>query len=383
VALVVYSCDKPGVVGTKLVPANGQVVTDTIPITNFNTSGIGVYSGDRTYYTVGIYNDQLYGKIEATGLVQPQLVSPSSIDTIKPDTKISLRFYIRSVYGDTNKTVTFDIQEASRQWRGKSWTIDQQPPTSGNVITSFKVGNVDSVDVPMPQSWVQKYRSLLYDTTDAAARDSLFNIKEPGFVIVPQSNSSGKIVSFRGDSTNVMIGDTTAVLPQTWAYSVKRSSEADVGDSLAQVYSTFSRVPSIKLSVTSDTTVSINGVNLDTKALSRVELVLREDSTLMKSSLPSGNIRPDVTQMNVYYLRPDEINFDILKGAISIMTRQTDGTYQLNLTPRINDLMLGAPNNGSYYFVPQTDNGIIYSLLLTTPKSALKAPKLIVTSVKQ
>lgn len=381
VALIIYGCNKPGVVGNNLVPANGSVAIDTIPLTNYKTSSIDLYSGDRTYYSAGIYNDKLFGKVVATGLVQPQLVQPTSTDTIKPDTKIYLRFYIRSVYGDTNKSVTFDIQEASKRWRGKSWTVGSTPPESGNVITSFTVGNQDSVDVQMPQSWVQKYRSLLYDTTDAVARDSIYNIKEPGFVIVPKT--SGKIVSFLGDSTNVLIGDTLTVSPNTWAYSVNRTNEPDVGDSLSQVYSTFSRIPSADFNVTSDSTVTINGVQIKTKALSRVELTLYEDSTLMKSSLPSGNVRPKVSQISIYYLRNGEINFDVLKGPIGAAVRNKDGSYRINFTSRINDLMLGASNNGRYYFVPQTNNGIIYSLLLRTPKSVKNKPKLIITSVKQ
>jgi hypothetical protein len=292
-----------------------------------------------------------------------------------------MRFYIDSVYGDTNQTVTFDLEEASQRWRGRSWTIDSIPPASGNVITSFDVGHVDSIDVPMPQSWVSKYRSILYSSSDATVRDSIFNIKEPGFILVPKTN--GKIVSFQGQNTNLIIHDSVAVSAKTWAYSVQRTNEASVGDSLSQIYSTFSRVPSIKIDVKSDTTLTINGDTLNTKALSLVEMVLYEDSTMMQNTLPANNVRPKVSNINIYYLESDQINFDVLKGPIGVATRNSkDGSYRYNLTGQINDIMLGRSNKGRFYFVPEGNSGIIYSLLLRTPQSVVRNPKLIITSVK-
>ena len=380
-SLLVYSCDKPGIVGSGLVPSNGNVVIDTIPLTNYVTSKIELYSGDRIDYSAGIYNDKLFGNVQATGLVQPSLVLPSNIDTLKPDDKIYMRFYIDSVYGDTNQTVTFDLEEASQRWRGRSWTVDSIPPASGNVITSFDVGHDDSIDVQMPQSWVSKYRSVLYSSNDASVRDSIFNIKEPGFILVPKTN--GKIVSFQGQNTNLIIHDSVAVNAKTWAYSVKRTNETSVGDSLSQIYSTFSRVPSIKIDVKSDTTLTINGDTLNTKALSRVEMALYEDSTMMQNTLPANNVRPKVSNINIYYLESDQINFDVLKGPIGVAARNPkDGSFRYNLTGQINDIMLGHSNKGRFYFVPEGNSGIIYSLLLRTPQSVVRNPKLIITSVK-
>ncbi len=382
-----YSCEKNGIVGPKLVPSNAIVSIDTIPLSQFEASNIDVFSGNLTNFSAGMYNDKLFGDLTATGLVQPTLLDSGLVDTITPSTKMFLRFRINDVYGDTNSTINFDLVEASRRWRGKSWRLDSIPPVTNHVITSFSVPHTDSLDVVLPQSYVTKYRDIYYTSGGKTVRDSLFNEKMPGFIIVPKSQ--GKIVSFDGYNSRLIIEtgvDTSVTNPATWAYSLQRANEPQLPDSLMQTYSTFERVPSAKIEVTSDTTISLDGTSIGTKSLSRVQLVMYEDSTKMQSSLPSGNVRPVVSRMDVYYMEGDQIEFDVLKGPITngyAYRDSTDGSYRLDLTSNVDDILLGKSNPGRFYFLPQMNDGTIHSLLITTNKAGNRYPKLIVTSVKQ
>lgn len=378
-----YSCEKTGIVGPNLVPSNATVSIDTIPLNKFVPSNIDMFSGRLTNFSAGMYNDKLFGDLKATGLIEPSLLDSGLVDTITPNTKMFLRFNISSVYGDTNSTINFDLVEASRRWRGNSWRLDSIPPASNHVITSFSVSNTDSFDVVLPQSFVTKYRSYYYDST--AVRDSLFNEGIPGFILQP--TSSGKIVSFTGSNVRLIIQtgvDTSVTYTQTWAYSLQRTGEPQQPDSLMPIYSTFERVPSAKITVNTDSTIQINNTNINTKALSRVQLVLYKDTTAMQNSLPAGNARPPVTYIDTYYMENDQLVFDVLKGPINNANiDSTDGSFRVDLTGNIDDILLGKSNPGDFYFLPQLNDGTIHSLLIYTNKAKKRYPKLIITSVKQ
>lgn len=383
---LIYSCDKGGVVGADLVPQNANVTIDTIPMVQYDTSKISVFSGDLPNFSVGMFNDPLFGNLKATGLVLPPLFTATTIDTLTDTTRISMVFHITSVYGDTNQAETFDIVQASRRWRGRSWRIDSLPPATNNVITSFSVGHEDSVTVPMPQTWVKQYRQMYYAANKDINADSAYAQMEYGFVIVPTNQA--KIVSFSGSNTLLAtFRDTVRISTPvwTWAYSLKRNNEPAVGDSVVQTYSTFERVPSVKIVTNNNKTFSINGINLDTKSFSRVQIVLYEDNARMANTLAAGQVRPAADSVNLYYMSGPNLTFGVLKGPITdgaAAYRASDHSFRLDLTDRINVMLLSGSNSGRFYFVPKYNDGIIQSLLLTTPESKTRYPKLIVTSVK-
>ncbi len=392
-ALWVSGCKDTTLVGGNIIQPTADVQIDTIPLSNLSTAKLPAYSGDLTDFSAGSYNDPVFGNITATGLIQPSLAGIGSLDTLTDDSKLTLRLFFNSVYGDTASTVSYDLVEASGPWRGREWKIDSAPPTSSTVVGNFSVGDVNSlvtdslgdvasVDVQLSQSWVQKYRQAYYNSTN---RDSSYVFTMPGFVIVPKSE--GKILAFDPSNSHLEVvtpKDTASFVIRDWAYSVNRTNVPDYSGKKLQMYSTFESVPKFDISVTSDTSVNINGVSLGTKAISRVQMLLYADSVEMHKSLPSGNIRPAVGYLQMYYLHKDNIEFEMLNGPISGGTayKVGTGTYSVDLTSRLNSILTGTDNTGSYYLIPQSHSGTIYSLLFNSPSDSLKTPKIIVTSVK-
>jgi hypothetical protein len=334
-----------------------------------------------------MYKDQLYGTVTATGLVQPALASVGGLDTLTDDSKISLILYINSVYGDTTASESYDVVEASSPWRGREWMYNDTPPTSNTVVGSFTVGDinslaVDSVRVALSQSWVKKYRQAYYNAT---SRDSSYTYTMPGFVIVPKSE--GKILALDSNNSHLFVEtpkDTARFVLNDWAYSITRTNVPSDTVSHLPMYSTFESVPKFDITTNTNGALSINGVSLGTKAIARVQMMLYVDSTKMKSSLPVNNIRPAVSSIQLYYLHSDNIQFGILNGPLSGGTayESAPGVYTLDLTGRINSILTGSENAGSYYLLPQTHSGIIYSMLLNSSSDSLRSPKLIITSVK-
>ena len=392
-ALWISGCKDNNLVGGNLVQPSSAVQVDTIPLKNLATTKIPAYTGDLSSFSIGMYKDPLFGTVTATGLLRPALASVGGLDTLTDGSKISLMLYINSVYGDTTASESYDVVEASSPWRGREWMYDETPPASSTVVGSFTVGNinslvadslgdVDSVSVALNQNWVKKYRQAYYNAT---SRDSSYTYTMPGFVIVPKSE--GKILGIDASNSHLFIEtpkDTARFVMSDWAYSVTRSNvPADTVHHLP-MYSTFESVPKFDISLDTKGALSINGVSLGTKAVARVQMMLYADSTKMQSSLPVNNIRPAVSSMLLYYLHSDNIQFGILNGPLSGGTayETSAGVYTLDLTSRINSLLSGSENAGSYYLLPQSHTGLIYSLLLNSSSDSLRSPKLIITSVK-
>jgi len=391
--LWISGCKDNNLVGGNLVQPNAVVQVDTIPLKNLTTTKIPAYTGDQSSFSVGMYKDQLFGTVTATGLIQPALASVGGLDTLTDDSKISLVLYINNVYGDTTASESYDVVEASSPWRGREWMYNDTPPISNTVVGSFTVGDinslvadslgdVDSVSVALNQSWVQKYRQAYYNAT---SRDSSYTYTMPGFVIVPKSE--GKILAVDPSNSHLFVEtpkDTARFVINDWAYSVTRTNvPADTVNHLP-MYSTFESVPKFDITVGTNGSLSINGVSLGTKAIARVQMMLYTDSTKMRSTLPVNNIRPAVSSLLLYYLHSDNIQFGILNGPISGGTafESAPGVYTLDLTSRVNSILTGSENAGSYYLLPQSHSGIIYSLLLNSSSDSLRSPKLIITSVK-
>ena len=392
-ALWLSGCKDNNLVGGNLVQPGAAVQVDTIPLSNLSTVQIPAYSGNLTSFSIGKYNDQLFGSITATGLVQPVLASVGGLDTLTDNSKMSLVLYLNGVYGDTTASESFDVVEASSPWRGREWKYNDTPPASSTVVGSFTVGNinslsadslgdVDSVSVALSQSWVKKYRQAYYNGTN---RDSSYTYTMPGFVIVPKSQ--GKILSVDASNSHLFIvtpKDTARFVINDWAFSINRTNvQADTVKYLP-MYSTFESVPKFDINMDTKGALSINGVSLGTRSVARVQLMLYADSTKMKSTLPANNIRPSVSNLSLYYLHKNNIQFDILNGPVSGGTayESAPGVYTLDLTSRINSILTGSDNSGSYYLVPQTNTGTIYSMLLNSSADSLRSPKLIITSVK-
>jgi len=275
-ALWVSGCKDSTIVGGQIVQPTADVQIDTIPLSNLSTVKLPAYTGGLSHFSAGSYNDQLFGNVKATGLVQPTLAGVGTLDTLTDDSKITLHLYFSSVYGDTAATQSYDLVEASAPWRGREWKVDSAPPVGSTVVGSFSVGDVnslatdslgdvDSVSVTLSQDWVHQYRQAYYNSTN---RDSSYIYNMPGFVVVPKSE--GKILAF--DATNshlevVTPKDTASFFIRDWAYSVDRTNVPNLSGNKMRMYSTFESVPKFDISVTSDNSVNINGVSLGTKSL--------------------------------------------------------------------------------------------------------------------
>ncbi len=381
------SCKDNTLSGGGLIPPSSDVVIDTIPLKTLSDTTISVYSGDLATFSAGRYHDQLFGDVGAEALLQPALVSTSALDTFTDDSKVFLRLFVSSIYGDSTSSESFNLVEASRPWRALEWKADSAAPASNTVVASFTVGMQDSLDVPLSQAWITKYRQAYSNA------DSTYAYTMPGFVIVPLS--TGKIVAFDASKTEMIIQndqDTAAVAMRGWANSLSRTNVPAVPATQQRLYSTFEHVPRFDIKLNTDRSLSINGINLGTRAISRVVMVFYSDSAAMKKSLPANHVRPEVQEADLYYLHDTNIEFEVLNGPISggIAEKQADGSFRIDLTSRINSILAGSDNTGHYYLVPQArlpdsgnlTSGTIFSLVLNTPADPVRYPRLIITSVK-
>jgi len=362
------------------------VVVDTLSgnyFTGLTTRSFNYYSGDFQFFSAGEYDDPLFGNIRATGMIKPDLPAAAS-DSLTENSKMSMRLVLggSQVYGDSLANQTFDVYEIDELWRGRTFklydniALDQ----ANGPITSFTVGSEDSLDVPLPQEWVDKYRAYT-DTTNA---DSLYERDLFGLALVP-TNDSNKIIAPNLNATrfsviNPVAEDTFGIGTDRWAYMLERGSSSLPQSSVA-IHSTKEQVLSFSLDLSS----------FDVRApdIARAELVLYQNNELMDQSMqsesPSTN-RPVVESVQLHLVNPDQLPENIIPGnpIANGFYSTADEAFHFALTSQVQNILTNdnvLENNE--FVVTLTTNGIIRSSVIYTDEApADKQPKLIITSLK-
>lgn len=376
----IAGCDNPGSVGSELGRTKAAVSVDTFAISNVNSYPSDYYSGGFSYFSLGKYNDPLFGTVEATGLIKPAL--PISVEnTVSDDAKMFMRLFFEddNEYGDAEASQKFDIYEIDEIWRSNAVKLHDNLDLkdSNGPLGSFTATNGDSLDVEIPSEWVQKYREYVNNSAD-----SLYEIEQFGLALVP--SDSNKIIAPIADSTRFVIKnsivDSFKVGATDAAYLLNRRSDGSVPDNSVAWHSTIENLVEFDL--------DMQQIDVDPSDISKAELIFYRNNDLLESSLssePSSVSRLEETTAYLYLINPNDLPANITPGnpvAQGSYSSDDEG-YHFPFTNQLQNLITQDIPEGNVFMMTLSNNGMIKSTVIYTDKASYsKQPKIIITSLK-
>jgi hypothetical protein len=389
-AFFFISCEDSGTVGSSFSGSNQIIKVDTLRIDAITPIDLPTFSGDLLNFSAGQYNDPLFGSFRATGLIMTGL--PVAERNLGPNDDLYLVLFPTSTYGDSTSTVSFDLVEIGKRWRAPGWALDDTPVLTGNVIGSFDVGpGDDSVAVLIDKDWMTRYSTFIPEI-EGQNRDSTFRANIFGMAIVPTGGN--KVVGFSTTQPDVqgfadlsrtylfhiqqdLQGDDLKIPNRSWAYSLEHdfsTATVPIPDNSTPVFNTFQNAFKIDFSIDADI--------LGTKNISRVEVVLYEDTLTQQNSLPQFHVRQKSNRMFIFRLQPGEQNFIVIRSPNDNLVRNnTDATYRFNLLGYTNDILFGTPQQLNFVATSGSNNGLIYPNLIYNASEPGLFPKIIVTKL--
>ena len=383
-------CRDSGTVGSVGLPSrSSEINTDTTQLSDLHTNALNAYSGDRSYFSAGHFQDPLFGDIKSIGLIKPNLASNNGNYFFDQKTQMKLKLIINkeSVYGDPSAGEKFKLVEIAKPWRGQSWRLKNQVQlVQDSVVGSFTVTSNDSVTVPLSSHFVNKYGNYFNNTDSTRNTDYRRNFY--GFALVPQN--SNKILAFDpGNSyfiaTNIKVStDTTTqrdslhISPMGWAYNLNRKEASDSISGTTKVYNTLEKTLSFNYDFSSK--------NINPITLSKAELVIYRDELQYNNSIAQAgsNVeRPKSGTLYLHLANSGELPQSIDPGSplISATYNDSDKAYHFNLTRLIKSGSLeNIGSNMSFYIKSGRNDGVIRSNILFNSNAGTKAPKIIITS---
>lgn len=397
-AVLSISCTDKGSVGGGIAGPETDIKFDTLKVASLTVDTLTAYSGNLNFLSVGHFEDPLFGNIKAVGLFKPMLASNGDTLVIDKKTQVTLNLVVPdTTYGDTLSTQKFKLYEAQELWRGNAWKITNHIDRKSTPLTTFSVGNKfatadkDTVKIPLPAQWINKYAQ--YFNTDKSNRDSSYVREFFGFVMV--SEGKNKIItvdpyntSFH--ATNVAVVDSTSNIIsrydslrfglREWAFSTERTNISPNPQSSSKLISTYKRVIRFDFDFTFD--------KIPSYKIAKVELIFYVDELRLKQSLNQlgPNVaRPSAKILNLFYLEGDELPQSMSASAALARSKynKEDQAYYFNITtPVVRGLFSRTNDNRSFYLTIGKDTGIIRSSLIFNALTKGKAPKVVVTYVE-
>jgi hypothetical protein len=380
---LISACDDKTVVGGNLSPDDVVVNADTIVINDINVVKSPAFSGNRTFFTTGVFEDPLFGKLSATALIRPSIAFVSETDTIGSDQVSYLSLNIDNIYGSDSEPVDFEIVEIGRRWRSTSWRYDSIPDLTSNVVGQFTVTGPDSVTVRLNDDWTSRYIEI-FQMSAGSQRDSLYRTELPGLAIVPVEGAAGKMFSVEAARARLLI-EQNGELPDlvkgmsNWAvsFSAEGFDETAAGTSKL-IYNTMGSMLELDLELTEEF--------LGTNNFSRVELVMYEDTIRMAAGIgPDAQfVRPRPQTMRMFYLDADQINYSITsEPRFQVNRRTSDNSYRVNLTGFTQERLINLSDPRKLYILVGSNDGRIIPMLLSGPDDPNRQPKILITSISQ
>lgn len=381
--VILAGCNEnPGVVGNSFIEESANVYSDTLVVDDVrSTSTIPDFTGDLNHYSAGIYTDPLFGEIEAIGMIRPSISRGYNIDTLGEgaDAKLQMVVNQNKIYGDTTSTTRFQLRRIRNIWRPGSWERDSLPDVETNVVAEFEVTRQDTLELDLPQSWLEEYKSYFNSTN--ASRDSTYKYNNNGLAVV--STDDSKIVPFNRSGTRLMLkneADTTYQrLPlEASAFGFKRRQNSP---------SPFDSTNTPLVGFYDNAMVlnpEINDSTLGSRNMSRVEIAMFENNELLQDNLPQNHVRPNLPEMRIFRRRPDQVVYGINPRGryYRVAKDSTDNSYRVNITSFVNQILFEGDPEIQYYVIPESENGIIYSTVLYNGKSDEYNPKILITAAK-
>lgn len=382
-ALLLVGCENPGSVGSGFLDADTRVITDTLQFSDLQEQSFDSWSGDHDFFSVGEFNDPLFGNLRSVGYLKPTLPGNSAENDFLSDAEMKLQLHIdqQEVYGDSNAAVQYDVMEVGELWRGVAMTLeDRLALDQSYTVGSFTAGKDETVTVDLSGSFVDRYREFYLSLEEN--RDSLYRYSFFGLALVPRD--SGKMIPIDVEDTQFLVYnpglDTLNFGLSSWAYSLERTNRPDLPAGRTPVHSTLENVFSFDLQALQEAVGSVN--------LSRVELVIYEDSVRMDNTLDqvsASSGRPDVKFLRLHRVEkgttPEALDpgSALARGAFN----PKDAAFHFNITDFVRTGGLEASTGFDFYITGPAHNGIIRSsLIFNNEAPAERRPKLIVTSIQ-
>ncbi|MDZ7772794.1 MAG: hypothetical protein U5K31_08665 [Balneolaceae bacterium] len=367
--------------GSGFVNEETEVVVDTLELGAVESRSFSAFSGNYPFLSAGTFDDPLFGRLMAVGYLKPVLPNISEDVTFRANAEMSMDIRIDQsrVYGDSLANVRYDLVDVGELWRGGSMKIDDRVALGEATIGSFTIGTHTQVSVDLSREWVDSYRNF-YENRESN-RDSLYRVDFHGLALM--ARESGKILPINTDESQFVVhnpgGDTLNIGLSTWGYTLERDNVPEfLGQS--SLHGTLEQVLKVELDTLNDAGNAQN--------ISRVELVIYEDSLLMESSLDdlSGSAtRPDMPRLRLQRVEQGTTPESIDPGSAVAMGHYDprDQAFHFDLTDFVRGGGLQADGGYEYYVTGPAHGGVIRSSLLFNDKAPYdKRPKLILTSIQ-
>ena len=359
------SCEDPGSVGEQFSDQNSEVIQDTLPAGPLDSIHVTSRSGGKPFSTAGIYSDQLFGNYEAIALIQPG-IGDIPVDTIANDIRVTtMRLDIiidqSNIWGDTLSTVDYQLVEIAERWDESDWRFADSPSLTTKIVGEFSHQQADTVRVPLDSDWVERYINAF--NMEPEMRDSTLAKEIFGFAVVPKN--SGKLLPIDIDDTRLHINTTTTanelnqVIRQN-ATSLDRDQSPVFTDNGFELSSTLNN--SVAISV--DNVIN----NLRSPILSAAFLALKQNDSLLASSLPENHIRPSLNQTRLFLSTAESV-VDILKEGNrnrigTVIPESPDNPrLEINITNNLQRFISNPDSTVNIYLVYGSGNGLIRSSL--------------------
>lgn len=391
-AVLFISCRNQLPVGGENLPFESIVTTDTLIVQNFETFPYADYAGNLGFVSAGSINDPAFGDFDITAYLLPNLINfATGIDTIRPETPMRLRFIVNETFGDSTLDVNFNLHELTQRWRGNELTYATELTFNPTPVSSLSIpANADTAYINLPSTWSQYYQSLYYQftaNTDSVRnlRDSLYKNTVFGFALKAQAQSAIKIFQSSGISLQILETDTTYTVSmnQNGAH-LSTSNTVDFSNtehSYLDAYNT--QMLRFDISATAEDSLKINGITIPVKNLAKAELILFEDTTLIKAGRPHTFRDNGSAGMVIYRSTEADLESSILGSLIAFSTLRNNGRYVIDLTTYINRSVLGSvkPADELFYATVRVNDGFFSHTLLFNDLSSVYYPRIVITYI--
>lgn len=372
-------CEDPGNVGSSFID-EPTIKIDTLYLDDITTESLEAFSGNLATFNIGLYSDQIFGDVKATGLVKPSLYQNAS-NINANDFTLSLEIQLDSTitYGDTTSQASFTLYEINTLWRGNAQFVNSTVTyDESSSIGSFTVGEEKRFSIELSDDWRDKYAGYLNNTDGNA--DSLYRYEFFGLAIVPDNSANKISVVDVVDSRFILVDaedDTVSLGMSSQGYFLERTNVNTSDPTVTHLYSTLERMMRISLPV-EELEQNYKGTNL-----LAVDLVLHEVDQLLSASLPANHTRPTVNLLTANLREESEQVYEYQINGPDFFANKNDEDpyYRANITTYLNNLFFGAENNNELLIGLSSGSGILRSTLIHNQYASQELrPKLIITT---
>ncbi len=373
------ACEDPGSVGGGFIEKS-EIKIDTILISTIISSNQDAYLGRLSRSATGRFQDDLVGEIEAISFFKPSIQRSSDTLVFDENTKLSLRLQViqDEVYGDSSTTGTYSIFRVNSLWRGSAFRNSMDISINeGELIGQFSDAELDTngiVYVELSGSWKDDY--INYFNMPDETRNDAYKAGDYGLAVVPDAGNA-KIVYANYTISNLTAfdSDTTSRFILDWGVDLTRTGEVQNADRII-LQSTFDTVLRFNLAEIADQMVNKNFV--------RAELIFKEDTLALSSTLNSGEVRSRALGLALKLGPLNDTAYELAFESPDFSAVSSDGFYRFSLTTLLNSYLYGsAPISDVYLYLSSSSGSLGYTSLFSGSSNPEEnGPKLVIYGIE-